>query len=49
MWSPFKDLEQTFAVSRRAEQLRWRVQELIVAMVEDSVLRTEMVSLESQG
>jgi hypothetical protein len=49
MWPPFKDLEQTFAVSRRAEQLRLRVQERVVATVEDSVLRTEMVSLESQG
>jgi len=48
MWQHFKDLKQTFAVSRRAEQLRLRVQQRVVATVEDSVLRTEMASLESQ-
>jgi hypothetical protein len=48
MWQPFKDLKQTFAVSRRAEQLRQRVQQRVVATVEDSVLRTEMENLESQ-
>ena len=47
MWSPFKDLQLTFAVSRRAEQLRLCVQQCVVATVEDSVLRTEMASLES--
>jgi len=48
MWSPFKDLKQTFAVSLRAEQLRLRVQQRVVATAEDSVLRTQMTSLESQ-
>jgi hypothetical protein len=48
MWPPLKDLKQTFAVSRRAEQLRLRVQQRVVATAEDSVLRTEMASLESQ-
>ena len=37
-----------FAVSRRAEQLRLRFQQRIVATAEDSVLRTEMENLESQ-
>ena len=45
---PFKDLTQTFLVSRCAEQLCFRTQQRIVATVEDSVLRTEMVVLESQ-
>ena len=35
------------AVSLRAEQLRQRVQQCVVATVEDSALRTEMESLES--
>jgi hypothetical protein len=35
-------------VSRRAEQLRLRVQQRVVATAEDWVLRTEMTSLESQ-
>jgi hypothetical protein len=48
MWSHFKDLKQIFAVSRRAEQLRVRVQQRVVATAEDSVLRTELASLESQ-
>jgi hypothetical protein len=48
MWQHFKDLKQTFAVSHRAEQLRLRVQQRVVATVEDSVLRTEVASLESQ-
>jgi hypothetical protein len=47
MWQHFKDLKQTFAVSRRAEQLRSRVQQRVVATVEDSVLRIEMAILES--
>ena len=46
-WQPFKDLKQTFAVSRRAEQLRLRVQQRVIATVEDSALRTEMENLES--
>jgi hypothetical protein len=37
-----------FAVSRCAEQLRLHSLQRIVATVEDSVLRTEMTSLESQ-
>ena len=48
MWQHFKDLKQTFAVSRRAEQLRLRVQQRVVATVEDSVLRTEMENFESE-
>ena len=47
-WGPFKDLRQTFAVSRCAEQLRLRTQQRIVATAEDSTLRTEMGNLESQ-
>jgi hypothetical protein len=47
-WQPFEDLKQTFAVSRRAEQLRLRTQQRIIATAEDSVLRTEMANLESQ-
>ncbi len=35
-WQPFKNLNQTFAVSRCAEQLRQRVQQRVVATVEDS-------------
>ena len=46
-WQPFKDLKQTFAVSRRAEQLRQRVQQRVVATVEDSSLHTEIENLES--
>ena len=48
LWQPFKDLKQAFAVSRRAEQLRLRSQQRIIATAEDSVLRTEMANLESQ-
>jgi hypothetical protein len=48
MWPPFKVLKQTFAVSRRAEQLRLRAQQCVVATVEESVLRTEMENFESQ-
>ncbi len=50
MWQHFEDLDlkHTFAVSRRAEQLHLRVQQRVVATVEDSVLCTEMASLESQ-
>jgi hypothetical protein len=48
MCQHFEDLKQTFAVSRLAEQLRLRVHQRVVATVEDSVLRTEMASLESQ-
>ncbi len=35
-------------VSRRAEQLRLRSQQFLVVTTEESVLRTEMTSLESQ-
>ena len=45
-WQPFRDLKLTFAVSRRAEQLRLRTQQRIIATAEDSVLRTEMANLE---
>ena len=41
-WESFRDLK-----SRRAEQLRLRSQQHIVATVEDSTLRTEIVGLES--
>ncbi len=47
-WKPFKEIKQTFAVSRRAEQLRQRVQQRVVATVEDSTLRTEIENLESE-
>ena len=47
-WQAFRDLKLMFAGSRRAEQLSLRSQQRIVATVEDSVLRTEMVDLESQ-
>ena len=45
---PFKDLKETFAVSRRGEQLCLLTKQRIVASVEDSVLRTQMENLESQ-
>jgi len=35
LWQPFKDLKQAFAVSRRAEQLRLRSQQRIIATAED--------------
>ncbi len=47
-WQPFRDLKLTFAVSRRAEQLRLRTQQRIIATAEDSVLRTDMANLEPQ-
>ena len=47
-WKPFRDLKRTFAVSRRTEQLRLHVYQRIVPTVQESVLRTEMVGLESQ-
>jgi hypothetical protein len=43
-----KDLKETFAVSRRAEQLCLRTKQRVVATVEESVLRTEMENFESQ-
>jgi hypothetical protein len=45
-WTPFQVLQQAFAVSRRAVQLRLRTQQRIVATADDSVLRTEMGELE---
>ncbi len=42
----FKDLKETFAVSRRAEQLCLRTKQRVVATVEESVLRTEMENFE---
>ena len=47
-WEPFKDLQQTFAVSLRAEQLHLRKQQRVVDTAEDSVLCTERGDLESQ-
>jgi hypothetical protein len=44
----FQVLEQTLAVSRRAEQLRLRSPQRVVGTAVDSVLRTEMGSLEPQ-
>ncbi len=46
-WQPFRDLKFRFVGSRRVEQLNLLSQQRIVATVEDSVLRTEMVDLES--
>ena len=46
-WEPFRDLKSRFPGSCRAEQLSLRSQQHTVATVEDSVLRTEMVDLES--
>ncbi len=42
MWQPFKVLKETLAASRRAEELRLRAQQRVVATVEDSVLRTDL-------
>jgi hypothetical protein len=47
-WQPFRDLKLKFVGSRRQEQLRSRCQQRVVATVEESVLRTEIVGLESQ-
>ena len=47
-WQPFQDLKLMFAGSRWAEQLSLRSKQRVVATVEESVLKTEMVSLESQ-
>ena len=48
MCQHFKDLKQTFVVSRREEQLRQRVQQRVVVTIEDSALLTEMENLESE-
>ncbi len=42
-WQPFRDLKLQFVGSRRQEQLSSRCQQRVVATVEESVLRTEMV------
>ena len=47
-WQPFRDLKLMFAGSRRAEQLSLRSHQRVVTTVEESVLKTEMVGLESQ-
>ena len=44
---PFQVLQEAFAVSRRAEQLRLRTHQRVLATAEDSVLRTELGELES--
>jgi len=44
----FRDLKRMFVGSRHTEQLILRSQPRIVVTVEDSVLRTEMNSLESE-
>ena len=46
-WLPFEDLKQDFEVSRRAEELRLRSQQRIIATAEDSLLRTDMANRES--
>jgi hypothetical protein len=48
MCQHFKYLKQTFTVSLRAERLHLRVHQRVVCEVEDSVLLTEIVSLDSQ-
>ena len=47
-WKPFKDLKQTFVMSRRSEHLRLHSQYRIVTTVEDSALRTEMGTAENK-
>ncbi len=47
-WQPFRDLQLKFVGSHRQEQLSSSSQQRIVATVEESVLKTEMVDLESQ-
>jgi hypothetical protein len=42
-WNPFLDLKLIFVVSHRTEQLSLHSQEHIVATVEDSVIRTEIL------
>jgi hypothetical protein len=44
----FKDLKQTFPVSRRDEQLRLHTPQSVVVTIEDSALCVEMGVLESQ-
>jgi hypothetical protein len=47
-WQPFRDLQLKFVGSRRLEQLRSLSQQLVVATVQESVLRTEMDDLDPQ-
>ncbi len=47
-WQPFRDLKLKFVGSRRANQLSLSSQQRVVDTVEESVLRMEMVGLESQ-
>ena len=47
-WQPLKDLQRTFAVSRRAEQVRLHTQQRVVSIFEDSDLCVEMGALEPQ-
>jgi hypothetical protein len=47
MCQHFKDLKQIFVVSHRTEHRHSRVHQCVVTTVEDSVLHTEMTSLES--
>ncbi len=47
-WQHFRDLKRMFVGSRRAEHLSLCSHQRIVSTVEDSVLRTEMTSFESQ-
>ncbi len=47
-WQSFRDLKLMFSDSRRSEQLSLHSQQYIVVTVENYVLRTEMVGLESQ-
>jgi hypothetical protein len=46
-WQPFRDLRFKFVGSRRVEKLSLHSQQYIVSTVEESVLRMEMVGLES--
>ncbi len=48
-WLPFQDLKQALAVSRRAEELRLRSQQRIIATAEDSVLGIEMAKPRVSG
>ncbi len=43
-----RDLKLKYVGSRQVEQLNSRSQQLVVATVEESVLKTEMTDLESQ-
>jgi len=47
-WQPFRDLKLKYVGSRQAEQFISRSKQYVVASVEESVLQTEMVGLQSQ-